>query len=527
MPDESGKTILENIVSTRRRTLDETRIAVPLERVQQMAEARKERRDFAAALAPSADAGAPRTLHVIAELKRASPSRGLLRQHYRRREIAAGYAKGGASALSVLTEEHYFLGSTQDLAEVRQAVEIPILRKDFILESYQVYESVAAGADALLLIVAALPDDDLRSLLELSKQLRIDALVEVHTEAELERALAAGARIIGINNRDLKTLEVKLETSFELRAKIPPGCLTVSESGIKTPADLRRVRDAGFDAVLIGERLMTQHDPGQALQKLLADLSVQAGPAETPTSKLEENRAIDVLPKPSPVPRFEFEFSTFRKMPTRVKICGITRREDAQLAVELGATALGFNFYPSSPRYIDPAAARAIILKLPPLITVVGIFANESDDAHVARVAREARVAVVQLHGPKFPPLQGALADFARIRAVAVGEGFKPEMLRDLASEAFLLDAFDSTLPGGTGKSFDWTLAREANRFATIILAGGLTPENVGQAIREARPFAVDVASGVEAAPGVKDAGKLRAFFQEVERADRSFSGGA
>jgi phosphoribosylanthranilate isomerase len=212
-------------------------------------------------------------------------------------------------------------------------------------------------------------------------------------------------------------------------------------------------------------------------------------------------------------------------MPTRVKICGITRWEDAQLAVELGAAALGFNFYPPSPRHIDPAASRAIILKLPPLITAVGIFANESDDEHVARVARESRVRAVQLHGPQFPPLNGALADFTRIRAVAVREGFQPEMLRDLAGDAFLLDAFDAKLLGGTGKPFNWALAREANRFGTIILAGGLTPENVGQAIREVRPFAVDVASGVETSAGVKDEKKLRRFFAAVNEADRAIYG--
>ena len=273
MVDEPGRTILDDIVSTRRRTLEETRGAVPLERVQQLAEARQERRDFAAALAPSTDSGALPGLRVIAEIKRASPSRGLLRQHYRRREIALGYAAGGASALSVLTEEHYFLGSTRDLVEVRQAVEIPVLRKDFILESYQVYESVAVGADALLLIVAVLPERDLRSLLDLCKQLRIAALVEVHTEAEVERAAAAGAQIIGVNNRNLKTLEVNLDTSLQLGEKMPRGCLAISESGIKTAADLRRIRDAGFNAVLMGERLMSQADPGKALQELLAEFA--------------------------------------------------------------------------------------------------------------------------------------------------------------------------------------------------------------------------------------------------------------
>jgi indole-3-glycerol phosphate synthase len=283
MSNELGRTILDDIVYMRRRTLEGTRLAIPLERVQQRAEARQERRDFAAALA----SGAPPGLRVIAELKRASPSRGLLRQHYRRREIASGYAAAGASALSVLTEEHYFLGSTQDLTEVRQAVEIPVLRKDFILESYQVYESVAAGADALLLIVAVLPEPDLRRLLDLCKQLRIAALVEVHTEAELDRAGAASAQIIGVNNRNLKTLEVNLETSFQLRERMPRGSLAVSESGIKTAADLRRLREAGFNAVLMGERLMSQPDPGQALQDLLAEFAQQPVSFENRNSKLE------------------------------------------------------------------------------------------------------------------------------------------------------------------------------------------------------------------------------------------------
>jgi len=208
-------------------------------------------------------------------------------------------------------------------------------------------------------------------------------------------------------------------------------------------------------------------------------------------------------------------------MVTRVKICGVTRWEDSRLAVELGAAALGFNFYPPSPRHVDPEVARAIISKLPPLVTAVGVFANESDGEHVARVASKAGVSAVQMHGPRFPSPEGALASFTRIRAVAIQEDFKPEMLHHLGCQTFLLDAFDETLRGGTGKPFRWALAREANQFGTIILAGGLTPENVGQAILEVHPFAVDVASGVEAAPGVKDAAKLRAFFRAVEEADR------
>ncbi len=233
-------------------------------------------------------------------------------------------------------------------------------------------------------------------------------------------------------------------------------------------------------------------------------------------------------------------------MPTRVKICGITRLEDAQLAVSLGAAALGFNFYPPSPRYIDPARARQIIRRLPPFVTSVGVFANETDAGHVVSLAQEAGVTTIQLHvaqvspcGPEPPaflpydsrrqgggPLAGPAAldelsaAFSLVVAVAVREGFRAEDLRRTPASAYLLDAFDANLPGGTGKTFDWNAAREAKRYGPIILAGGLTPENVARAVREVRPFAVDVASGVESAPGIKDAAKLRAFFAAVADAD-------
>lgn len=269
MSQEKTSSILDEIVAARRKALAEAKARAPLDRLMQEAETRTERRDFAAALAESSQESGRLRLRVIAELKRASPSRGLLRKEYRRREIALGYAAGGASALSVLTEEEFFLGSLRDLSEVRGAVELPVLRKDFILEPYQVYESVAAGADAILLIVAALPDAELRNLITLAKRLQLAALVEVHDQTELERALAAGASLVGVNNRNLKTLEVDLGTSFRLRPKIPSTCLAVSESGIRTSGNLLRLEEAGYDAVLIGERLMTQPDPGQALTSLL------------------------------------------------------------------------------------------------------------------------------------------------------------------------------------------------------------------------------------------------------------------
>jgi phosphoribosylanthranilate isomerase len=207
---------------------------------------------------------------------------------------------------------------------------------------------------------------------------------------------------------------------------------------------------------------------------------------------------------------------------TRVKICGITRWEDARLAVELGASALGFNFFPPSPRYIAPAEARKIVEQLPPFVVAVGIFANETDGKRVAAVAREAGMAAVQLHGPRFPKVNGALGRYPLIRAVAVRDGSSLERLRDWKASAYLLDAYHPKLLGGTGKKFDWKIANEAKKYGPIILAGGLTPRNVGKAIRVVRPFAVDVASGVESAPGIKDPAKLRAFFAAVAKADKT-----
>ncbi len=208
-------------------------------------------------------------------------------------------------------------------------------------------------------------------------------------------------------------------------------------------------------------------------------------------------------------------------MPTRVKVCGITRLEDATLACELGAAALGFNFYPKSARYIAPGIAAGIIRCLPPFVTAVGIFADEPEAERVAAVSREAGVGTIQLTGPRFPAGEEHLAFFSMIRSVSVGNSFRPEHLAKLQAKAFLLDAYDPKLAGGTGRTFDWNLAREGKQYGRIILAGGLTPENVGDAIRQVRPYAVDVASGVESAPGVKDAAKLRAFFTAVEAADR------
>jgi indole-3-glycerol phosphate synthase len=208
-------------------------------------------------------------INIISELKKASPSRGLLRTEFAPAPLAAGFEQAGAAALSVLTEEDFFSGSLADLKEASRATKIPILRKDFIIDPWQVWETRAAGADSFLLIAAVLGDDLLRDLLALGRSLKMESLVEVHSREELERVLTAGARIIGVNNRDLRDLSVHLESSLELIESVPDDCIAVSESGLRTRDDLERLRHAGFDAFLIGEHLMQQADPAFALRALL------------------------------------------------------------------------------------------------------------------------------------------------------------------------------------------------------------------------------------------------------------------
>ena len=211
-------------------------------------------------------------LNVIAEFKRRSPSKGIIRANADPASIARAYEHGGAAAISVLTEEDYFDGSLDDLRTVRQTTMLPLLRKDFIFDEYQVYEAAAAGADALLLIVAALADDQLSSLRAIAEdELGLDALVEVHNSDELRRAIAAGAKVVGVNNRDLRTFNVSLDTSVQLAPEAPSNVLLISESGLNCRADLLKLQTAGFNGFLIGESLMRAPEPENALRALFDD----------------------------------------------------------------------------------------------------------------------------------------------------------------------------------------------------------------------------------------------------------------
>lgn len=254
--------ILERILAAKRDEVALRRQETPLDVLADAAKAQAPARGFRQALAR------PGPVRIIAEVKRRSPSKGALRTDLDPAALASAYRAGGADAVSVLTDEPFFGGSAADLHAVRAAVPLPVLRKDFIIDPYQVYEARAWGADAVLLIAAALDAGQLRELLALVGQLGMDALVEVHTAAELETALVAGAELIGINNRDLRTFVTRLEVTLELAGRIPPGPVVVSESGIQSRADVERLAAAGVHAILVGESLVTSPDPLQAVAGL-------------------------------------------------------------------------------------------------------------------------------------------------------------------------------------------------------------------------------------------------------------------
>ena len=224
-------------------------------------------RGFAAALQAKVDAGLPA---VIAEVKKASPSQGVIRPDFHPAQIAASYERGGAACLSVLTDVDFFQGADDYLRQARNACALPVLRKDFTIDAWQVYEARALGADCILLIVAALGDAALAELSHLALDLCMDVLVEVHDLDELERALQVGAPLVGINNRSLRTFEVSLRTTLDLRGAVPPDRLLVTESGIATPADVARMRSHGVNAFLVGEAFMRAPDPGAELARLFA-----------------------------------------------------------------------------------------------------------------------------------------------------------------------------------------------------------------------------------------------------------------
>lgn len=469
---------LERIVALTKTDLEERKRLLPLEEVQRLAVAQPTPRDLLEALRP----GSKKGVRLIAEVKRASPSKGILAPYLDPVGLARTYEANGAAAISVLTEPHFFLGAPEYLAAIKRTVSVPVLRKDFIIDEYQVFEARMWGADAILLICAILDDTQLCHLLKVAHDLRMRCLVEVHTANEAQRAVSAGAVIIGVNSRDLVTFQMNPNLTRELRPLIPEDRVVVAESGIHSAADTRRLARYDVQAMLVGESLVVSQDIAIQMRILLegANESVQ------------------------------------------VKICGLFTVEQLHAAIDAGADMLGLMFYEPSPRYIEPKVAHELLKKFDDgriAPDIVGVFVNK-ETSFVNDVAEEVGLHIVQLHGNEPPEfcLQIKRPVIKGLRLSSTADQGLIESYGE-TSWRILLDT-PTAKWGGTGETHDWDLARSVAQQMPILLAGGLTPENVAEAIQHVRPWGVDVSSGVET-NRVKDAEKMRAFVEQARGKDR------
>jgi indole-3-glycerol phosphate synthase/phosphoribosylanthranilate isomerase len=447
------ETVLAKIVDDKKIWVEERKQAQPLESFK--ADLVPSDRSFYGALSTGKTA-------FILECKKASPSKGLIRDDFDLDYIASVY-NNHASAISVLTDEKYFQGNFDFLPQVRGQVKQPVLCKDFMIDTYQVYLARHYNADAILLMLSVLNDDEYRELAEVAESLELGILTEVSNEDELERAIALGAKVVGINNRNLRDLSVNLDRTKELAPKLPEDTIIISESGIYNH---QQVRDLCHYAngFLIGSSLMAEDNLELAVRKVL----------------LGEN-----------------------------KVCGLTHADDAAKAYQAGAVKGGLIFVEKSPRFVDAESARMVMSGAP--LEFVGVFQNHNPE-FVANTANELKLSAVQLHGDEdqayIDTLTPLLNDDVKIwKAHGVTDAI-PD-LTAIKADRHLLDAKVGEQSGGTGQSFDWQLM---NNTSDVMLAGGLSPDNIKQA-STLGCIGLDLNSGVESAPGKKDAEKLNQAF--------------
>ena len=421
-------------------------------------------------------AGKKKRVALIAEFKRASPSRGGI-NHEADLQTYIGAYDECADAVSVLTESQHFSGSVNDLREARRHTKLPILRKDFIIDGYQIHEARDAGADAVLLIAEMVGLDGIRVLMKEADALGMDCLVECFTEKGLHDVLASGAKIVGVNNRNLITMEEDSGRAARFAAMIPAGkragIALVAESSISSREQIDALQGVA-DAALVGTSLMSAPSPRAKLKELSGG--------------------------------------------TLVKICGATNVGDALDSVKLGADVVGLNFYGKSPRFVTVQCAREIADAVRGKAVVCGVFVDETAE-RVEMAAREAGLDMVQFSGGESPQYVNSFA-IPAIKAVHVGEKDALRHLQDYDTPLIMLDSFSPGLYGGTGKRFDeGAVDFSALGGRKLVFSGGLNPANVKGIIRKFRPYMVDVCSGVESAPGKKSRAKMKAFLKNAEGA--------
>jgi tryptophan synthase beta subunit len=452
-------------------------------------------RAVAAAPAPRSvvDALAAPGLHLVAEVKRASPSAGAIAAGADAVALARAYAAGGAAAISVLCEPHWFGGSLDDLRAVRAAVSVPVLAKEFVVDPRQLDLLRAAGADLVLLLAVLHPAKRLAQLVARARDLGLEPLVEAHDAREIESALATGARLIGINNRDLRTLDVDPERAVRLRDLVPGDRLVIAESGIRDTATVARWRATGFDAALVGEALMRSADPAAAARAFVAAGAYPRDPAAAAREPF-------------------------------VKVCGVTDEAGILAAVRSGASAIGLNFAPGTPRALSieegirlarlaraasgaasgPGGPAGLSGPAPQVVVVTA----DLPAADLARVVAAVDPDVVQLSGDEAPSAVAA-AGRPAWKALRLGAGdcaddvvSRARAYLDAGATRILLDAAGGPHPGGTGTRVDTALAAAVAREVPVMLAGGLTAANVAEALLAIPATGVDAASGTEHSRG-------------------------
>ena len=447
----------------------------------------------AAALALPSDTGFPfeatlcqQDFNFICEVKKASPSKGIIAEDFPYLDIAKEYEVAGAAAISVLTEPDFFKGDKKYLQEIASTVKIPLLRKDFIIDEYQIYQAKVWGASAILLICACLDVPTLTKFRELADSLGLSSLVEAHDEHEVQMAIDCGARIIGVNNRNLKDFTVDVQNSVRLRNLVQDDVIFVSESGLETPEDIQVLRDNNIGVALMGETFMRS---------------------------------------PNKVEKLAYLYGPTYYTP-KVKMCGISKVETIPAVVEAKPDYMGLVFA-SSKRQVTVDQAKTLVEELHKQYTkrynngaeqsnndeikTVGVFVNETLD-NLVTIATEVNLDAVQLHGDEDEAFIKALKEKTDVevwKAVQIRSSTDAEAWIDSSADMLLFDAYHKDERGGTGEVFDWSCLDEFER--PFMLAGGIDSTNVAHAIRTVRPYGIDISSGIET-DGVKDDEKIKAF---------------
>ena len=489
------------------RIVEATKIRVAQEKQVETPEAVK-----AAALALPADTGFPfeaalrqQDFNFICEVKKASPSKGIIAEHFPYLDIAKEYEVAGAAAISVLTEPDFFKGDKKYLQEIASTVKIPVLRKDFIIDEYQIYQAKVWGASAILLICACLDVPTLTKFRELADSLGLSSLVEAHDEHEVQMAIDCGARIIGVNNRNLKDFTVDVQNSVRLRNLVEDDVIFVSESGLETPEDIQVLRDNNIGVALMGETFM---------------------------------RA------PNKVEKLAYLYGPTYYSP-KIKMCGISKVETIPAIVDAKPDYMGLVFAPSK-RQVTVEQAKTLVDELHKeyektygevtvsmntdtaqdsqdsqefvqgnsnfeKIKTVGVFVNETIE-NLLKIAEEVKLDVIQLHGDEDESFIQTLKEQSNVevwKAVQVRSAADAEKWIDSSADMLLFDAYHKDERGGTGEIFDWSSLDAFER--PFMLAGGIDSTNVARAIRTVRPYGIDISSGIET-EGVKDNEKIKAF---------------